>query len=280
MKSGAIDLESARTGTPGGGKLRALRESRGRTQLWVEAEADLGTGYLQRVESGRVAQPGRTTIERILGALGARFSERRDIEEAFGYIVHAPLPDERDRLWARDVSQRDLDEVVFPAYALDCTARLVAWNRYLPLLLGRTPDSDLPPAMTRQSMLVSWFDPSTALGSLVAEPDALLPAMIRALRFELKQYRAESWMSSFIAELQAESPLFRSYWATVEAEPVPVGASRARVPLRLKMPGAEMLEFRLSSEPFTRDSRFRTIYYFPADPSTMRWCAEHASAKE
>ena len=54
-------------GTPGGLKLRALRDDRRRSQLWVETEADLGTGYLQRLESGRVAQPVRATLERILG---------------------------------------------------------------------------------------------------------------------------------------------------------------------------------------------------------------------
>src|SRR5712692_4805301 len=52
---GRVDQMRTRTvGTPGGAKLRALREGAGRTQLWVEVEAGLGTGYLQRVESGRV----------------------------------------------------------------------------------------------------------------------------------------------------------------------------------------------------------------------------------
>src|SRR5438105_8321364 len=32
-------------GTPGGARLRALREQAGKAQLWVEAEAELGTGY-------------------------------------------------------------------------------------------------------------------------------------------------------------------------------------------------------------------------------------------
>jgi hypothetical protein len=44
-------------GTPGGSKLRGLRERARRTQLWVELEAELGAGYLQRVESGRSPCP-------------------------------------------------------------------------------------------------------------------------------------------------------------------------------------------------------------------------------
>lgn len=280
MKTHVIVTEHEFAVTPGGAKLRTLREARGRAQLWVEAEAGLGAGYLQRVESGRVAQPGRATIEQILTTLDDRFSERREVEEAFGYLVPTPLPDERDRQWATVICQSDLDEVVFPAYALDCTARLAAWNRFLPCLLGFQPEAGLPDALTRRSMLYSWFDPSTRLGSLVAEPDSLLPAMIRALRFELEQYRGEPWASAFVADLQRGLPLFLAMWSRVVDEPVPTGAARARVPLRLRVPGVGTLEFRLASEPFTRDSRFRTIYYFPADPATMRWCAENVIPPE
>jgi transcriptional regulator with XRE-family HTH domain len=50
-----------------------LREAKGKTQLWVELEAELGTGYLQRVESGRVALPGHAMLERILAALRASY---------------------------------------------------------------------------------------------------------------------------------------------------------------------------------------------------------------
>src|SRR4051794_31743201 len=81
---------------PGGARLRALREQAGKAQLWVEAEAELGTGYLQRVESGKVAQPGHATLERILAALGARYGERREVLELFGYAVATPPPTEEE----------------------------------------------------------------------------------------------------------------------------------------------------------------------------------------
>ena len=127
--------------TPGGAKLRALRERAGKTQLWVEAEAELGTGYLQRVECGRVAQPERPTVERILNALGARYAERRSALELFGYVVATPPPTEDEIAWAREAARRELEEVAFPAYVLDCMHRLVAWNAYLPRLLGTAPDT-------------------------------------------------------------------------------------------------------------------------------------------
>jgi transcriptional regulator with XRE-family HTH domain len=263
--------------TPGGVKLRALRERHGRTQLWVEVEAELGTGYLQRLESGRVVQPGRSTLERILGALGARYTERRQVLEVFGYTVATPQPDDADRAWAYATCQRELREVLFPAYALDCTSRLVAWNGYLPRLLGVAADDSLLAWLAERSVLAAWFDRSSPLAALVVEPAAFLPALIRALRYEMQQIGAEPWAEAWLARMRADLPRFRDYWDTTEQEPASAGAARALVPVRLAVPGVGELQFRLSSEPFAQDARFRIIYYFPADPITMQQCAEWAA---
>lgn len=263
--------------TPGGAKLRALREQAGRAQLWVEAEAALGTGYLQRLESGRVVQPERPTLERILTALEARYSERREIFALFGYTVATPLPTDADRAWARDLARRELQAVTFPAYVLDCAHRLIAWNDYLPRLLGVAPGAPLPGRLAGRSFLGAWFDPDAPLAPLVAEPERFLPALIRAMRYEMQLFGAEPWYTDLLAELQA-LPRFRHYWGVVEREPPPASAARALTPVRLAIPGVGLLQFQLSSEPFIRDARFRAIYLFPADPDTMRHCAAWAAS--
>lgn len=273
-----IEVEcGVRMSTPGGAKLRALREQAGKTQLWVELEAGLGTGYLQRIESGRVAQPGRATLERILSALDARYSERREIMETFGYTVTTVPPDAEDVAWAREISWRELHEVTFPAFVLDCTHRLVAWNAALLRLLGIAADDPWLQRMQRESLLARWFEPEAPFGRLVAESDVLLPAIVRALRYEMQQFHNEPWYADILSTLQNDTPLFNRYWTLVEQETPPASAARAVVPLRLSAPHTGPLEFRLSSERFTRDSRFRLVYYFPADPETMRRCAEWAS---
>jgi transcriptional regulator with XRE-family HTH domain len=258
-------------GTPGGAKLRQLRQASAKTQLWVEAEAELGTGYLQRVESGKVTQPERATVERVLDALRAGYSDRREALELFGYRVAVTPPADEDRAWARAVSRRELHEFPFPAYVLDCTHRLVAWNRHFPRLLGVSPEHARLAQLARRSLLAAWFDPASPLGPLVAEPDVFLPALIRAFRFERQQFWAEPWYAAVLDELMA-LPSFRHYWDVVDQEPAPAGAARALVPLRLAVPGAGVLQFRLSAEPFTRDARFRVVYYFPADLPTMHQC--------
>ncbi len=258
--------------TSGGAKLRELREVAGRTQLWVEAEAELGTGYLQRVESGKVAQPGRATVERILAALGARFSERRKVLERFGYSVSVPSPSDEDLAWASAAACPQIDAFPFPAYVLDCTHRLVAWNRALPRLIGARPDDPHLRGLAGDSFLGAWFVPSSPLAPLVVEPDVFLPALIRAFRHERQQFGSEPWYASILDRLMA-LPEFRRYWSMVEREPPPASATRALVPLRLAVPGAGVLQFRLATEPFTRDGRLRIVFYFPADPATMIECA-------
>ena len=265
-----------RSRSPGGARLRSLREAAGKTQLWVEAEAELGTGYLQRVESGKVAQPERATLERILAALEARYSERREVLELFGYTVATSPPTPEEIAWACAVCRRELHEVPFPAYVLDCTHRLVAWNGYVPRLFGIDPYDPTLGGLAGRSLLAAWFDPASPLAPLVAEPETFLPALIRALRYEMQQFRTEPWYPELLARLQ-DLPRFRHSWAAVEREPAPVSAARALVPVRLAVPGAGVLEFRLSSERFTRDARFRLVYYFPADPATLRRCAAWAA---
>ncbi len=178
-------MKRQRVGTPGGVKLRALRERAGQTQLWVELEAELGTGYLQRIESGRVIQPVRATLERILTALEAGYSERREVLESFGYTVVTLLPTESEVAWACEICQRELHDVPFPAYVLDCRHHLIAWNHYVPFLFGVSPSDAALGGLSHQSLLEAWFGDSSPLASLLTEPDTFFPALIRlcAMRY-------------------------------------------------------------------------------------------------
>lgn len=256
----------------GGATLRALRRAAGRTQLWVEAEAELGTGYLQRVESGKVAQPGRELVERILTALGARYSERRLILDLYGYASLAPLPDRADFAWAREATARDLDATPFPSYVLDCAHRLVAWNRHVARLFGIMPSDTSLGGLAGRSIMAAWCDPASTLPALVAEPEQFYVALIRAMHFEMRRFGSEPWYAEVLADLQS-LPLFHAHWEIVERQSPPVSSERSIAPLRLRVSGAGILTFRLTSEPLTRDDRFRVIGFIPADAAALNWCA-------
>ena len=253
--------------TPGGNRLRALREDYARTQMDVELDANLGIGYLQRVESGKVRYPERDTLERILAALNASYTERRDILELFGYVVDTPLPDAREIEAAVALCQSELARAVFPVYLLDCAHRLLSWNGFLPKLFGDgwQKERDV-------SMLRLMFDPAYGVSGRIANPDVFFPAQIRALRYQMRLFRSEAWVDALIADL-LKLPLFARYWT---AAPELLGgeliAARPLIPLELNVPNSGALRFRLTSEPFAHDRRFRIIYYLPADAATMQQC--------
>ncbi len=265
-------VRRSQVGTPGGTKLRTLRERAGRTQLWVELEAELGTGYLQRIESGRVAQPVRATLERILTALDTGYSERREVLECFGYTVVTMVPTEAEMAWACTICHRELHEVPFPAYVLDCRYHLIAWNGYVPFLFGVSPSDSTLGGLAHQSLLEAWFDDHSPLAALINEPDSFFPALIRALYYEIQLFHMEPWCEAVLDRLQ-RLPRFRHYWSVVAREPTLASAARALIPIRIARPDAPDLAFRLSSEHFIRDARFRLVYYFPADPATMHQCS-------
>jgi hypothetical protein len=241
----------------------------------VELEAELGAGYLQRVESGKIALPERVTVERILEALQAPYADRREALQLFGYTVTSRFPTPEDLAWAREAARGELDAVGVPAYVLDCAHRLVAWNGAFPPLLGMRADDLWLARLVGRSLLAPWFEPTSPLGRLVVDPDQFLPALIRAMRHEMRAFRGEPWCAEVVAELMT-LPRFRQYHAQVEAETAPISGGRALVPVRVAVPGVGRLEFRLAAEPFTADARFRIVYYFPGDADTMRACADWA----
>jgi transcriptional regulator with XRE-family HTH domain len=253
-------------GTPGGNRLRALREYRGRTQLDVELDASLGTGYLQRVESGKVRHPERDTLERILGALTAQYTERRDILELFGYVVDAPLPDEAEISWAIAACQNDLDSAVFPAYLLDCTHRPLTKNslasRLFPIPAFHSE---------RVSMMRIIFDPTLGITPWIANQEVFFPAQIRAMRYEMALFRGETWATAVLDDL-LRYPVFVHYWSQADSIALQPTAARPLSPLEIDLPHTGRLQFRLLAEPFVSDRRFRVVYCLPAEPVTMEWC--------
>jgi transcriptional regulator with XRE-family HTH domain len=258
-------------GTPGGHRLKALRHARGKTQLDVEFEASLGLGYLQRLESGKVQHPERETLDRILTALGARYTERRDILEVFGYVVDAPMPNADEIAWAVNVCQTELNSAVFPAYLLDCAHRLLTWNHLLPKLFIDVPLQQSRSEKRYLSMMRILFDSAFGLTDHIANPDTFLPAQMRALRYEMVLFPDEPWYESLIKEMRG-CATFERYWTQAETQPVSHVAARPLTILEFASPEGDVWQFRVMSESFAQDRRFRVIYLPPADPKTMEQC--------
>lgn len=257
--------------TPGGKRLRALREFHAKTQLDVELDASLGIGYLQRLELGKVQQPERDTLERILASLRAHYTERREILELFGYIVDAPIPTDAEIDGAISVCQSELDSAVFPAYLLECAHRLLYWNQLVPPLFDTTFASNGDKRIHHLSMLKMVFDPVYQMTTRIKNADIFFPAQIRALRYEMQRFHEESWYEELIEDMLGCDE-FEKHWHKEQKETVHIPA-RPLTPLELWVSG-KVLRFWLISEPFVQDHRFRVIFYLPADTSTTQQCME------
>lgn len=253
--------------TPGGTRLRAIRAACDKTQLDVELDASLGIGYLQRLELGKVQHPERETLERILAALGASFVERREVLGLFGYAVAMSRPNESETRWAIDVFRSELKQETIPAYLLDCSHRLLAWNSPVCKLFGAVP-IDLNDVLMPRLI----FDPGYGIASSVLNGETFFSAQVRILQFERQRCGDDTWYKGFVNEMR-QYQTFDEYWTQHDS------AGRAQVPMRpvaeLKLPvGPGVAHFRLISESFAQDPRFRVIYYLPADSATIRQCVE------
>jgi hypothetical protein len=196
-----------------------------------------------------------------LFALKSRYTERREILELFGYLVDAPIPDSNDIAWAIAACQTELDSAVFPAYLLDCAARLLYANKLVPKLFHISES---------KSILRMVFDTQHDLASRIQNTDIFLAAQIRALRYELQRFPEEDWSKQLIEEnLNCQG--FERYWQREQQQAVHIPA-RPLSPLELSVDGEGILSFRLISEPFVQDQRFRVIFYIPADPKTIEIC--------
>lgn len=256
-------LETA--ATPGGRRLRLLRETAGRTQFDVELDASLGIGYLQRLELGKVRRPERETLERILAALGAGFAERGEVLGLFGYTIPFAIPDEAEVGWAVDAFQAESRETPFPAYLLDCVHRLLAWNSLVPELYG----------VVRQDLAASpiprlFFDPSYGIAPLVINAESFFAAQIRVLLYERQRCGDDDWYAGFIDEMRHVSA-FDHYWLQQSADIPVIQPMRPRALLHLAT-SRGAARFRLIAEVFSQDPRFRVIHYLPADPATAHLC--------
>ncbi|KAB2862058.1 MAG: helix-turn-helix domain-containing protein [Anaerolineae bacterium] len=253
-------------GKEGGAKLRALRNACGLTQLTVELEASLGTGYLQRVESGRVQQPERETLQRILDALAATFAQRRDVLETFGYAVTITPPLPQDIAWAIQQTEPMLHKVSFPAYLLTCTHHLLAWNVAAEALFRQVGIQNL--ANFQSTPIFHLF--FQGILPSIHNPAEFLTAVVQALRHEISKFQHEAWCISLIESLLQDLPLFKTHWELTASNPPSVVAARPLVPLEIAPIIGGKLKFRITAEPLTADPRFRVVYYLPADVTTLQ----------
>lgn len=263
--------------TPGGLKLRFLRQRRGLTLADVEERTGerIRTPHLQKIEAGIIKRPDPETLDAILTALDARFVDRRDILEAFGYRVPHDLPTEQEIADARRLCEAELHDVTVPVYLIDDGQRLLTWNRYVPRLIGMHPDDPLLVHFRGVTLIDLAFNPAYTTNFLIANPNEFLPLWTQIIKIALQPFQDEPWYADLITNARA-LPNFSEIWDSVVVDPLRRVSTERITPLSITVPNVGVLAFRLASQPFMLDPRFQFISYIPFGAKTLRQCAEWA----
>jgi transcriptional regulator with XRE-family HTH domain len=259
----------------GGQKLKSLRERVGFSQVVLAAEAQIGNAHVSNIEAGIIEQPTYETLDKLLTALNASFAARRDVLEAFGYRVPYSLPTEQEIEDAHRLCEAELNDVTVPVYLMDDGQRLLAWNRYVPRLIGVHPDDPLLVHFHGVTLIDLALNPRYATTFLIDNRDEFLPMWLRIIKTSLDPFREEQWYIELIMHAR-ELPRFSEIWDSISVDPIRQVSTERIIPLKVAVPSIGVLSFRLASQPFILDRRFQLLSYIPFGATTLRQCANWA----
>lgn len=259
-----------------GGKLiRTLRKIRGLSMETVALEAGIAYRTLSKIERGVTRQPGNRVLVRILEVLDAyqkvSLPDRHDVLEAFGYKKDYPLPTEREIAWARRRWEQDYRHIWFPAYLVDVSQRILAWNRYTPHIAGMKSADPLATVLDG----ITVFDMTFGLADRfvrIVNREAYLSALILTIKNEMRLYVEEAWYQTSLDRALETYPEFRHLWeSTPTGREAQIGTGH-HVPIVLDIPHTGQVSFQLLRFPFVVDSRFWIVQWLPVDEATTLHC--------
>lgn len=270
-------------GADGPTMLRALREASGLSQLevamrLVDAEFRIDQSHLYKIESGRIVRPAAKTIDAILTlGLQAPYSIRRDVLQAFGYRLPWVLPTEQEIASELRLCAGELNFANWPAYMMDYSHRIWAWNRLFPRLLGNTADDPANAGYVGLTTLDILLNPDVGTNRQIANAGSFVPLSVAWFKTMTRPYAQEAWFREFMARANAW-PGFRELWAQMPEEAPVLWAEPQVVPVEIQVPGyAAPLRFRPMHLHLALDPRFSILHLVPLNLETMAICETWAA---
>jgi hypothetical protein len=245
-------------------------------ELAAKLESELGkyidAGHINKIETGSIQKPLVETLELILTGLGASHRDRLAVLEAFGYTVPMTLPTEDEVVEARRLTAFELNDATYPICLVDHGQRFWAWNRYMPRIIGLHPDDPATARFVGITIFDVTFNPTFETRLLIDNPEEYLPAMLQFIKAGIRRFHEEPWYRDLVANAR-RLPGFSSLWDRLSDDVVLRYASRSIVPLSVKLPGADILQFRISNADVLPDPRFQILHFTPFGARTLRTCA-------
>ncbi|HSH78215.1 MAG TPA: helix-turn-helix domain-containing protein [Herpetosiphonaceae bacterium] len=189
--------------TLGGAKIRILRERKGLSLFTLAAKAFVDTAHLQRIEVGDIKLPEHETLDTILTALKATYIDRREVLEAFGYKVPVSLPTDEEIDKARRLCAYEMNDATYPIYLIDISQRLLAWNRYVPRLIGRNPNDPTLGQYIGITLFELMFSPTSEPRLYLDNPEEFVPAWLQLVKTGIEPYHEEDWYMALIGRARS-----------------------------------------------------------------------------
>ncbi len=263
--------------TTGGELLRALRQRReGRKRkLTIEQVAEQsGITYraLWNIEHGNTAKPNKAVLDSILNTLDAflpiTIEQRNEVLMAFKYPPLLTPPTDVERTRVAVEWQNEYRHLTQPAYLVDFTQRLLAWNRYAPRILGMEYNDPRLRKLKGITIFDLAFNSDFIAASRITNGAEFLPNMIQVIKAEMEPFSDTNWYKELIDETSTKYPLFKSIWNSLPSN-LPMVRLRTMGPVQVQHPDGKILKFHLMGVDFVNDPRFRIVQYHPADVTTL-----------
>lgn len=183
------------------------RRTRGLRREELAQLVGVGVSWYTWLEQGRNIQVSEQVLERLASILQLNEQERRHLFSLAQGSV--PSLDEQDkkRHVPSATAQTILDGFIYPARLFDQHVNAVGWNESANRVFGAYP------SRSERERNAPWFlfmHPSSRAFHVHWEHDAR--CCLASLHARHDQHPDDRWLNELIADLQQDSPEFRTWW--------------------------------------------------------------------
>lgn len=266
-----------------GQRLRQLREERKLSMETVAYESGITYKALSKIELNTTQRPDKDTVDSMLDTLHAAqpisYKERNDVLNAYHYVSSSPLATKEEIAWARELWPKNFYNP-YPGYLVDCSQRLLDWNRYAPRLIGLTYGDPRMEEFRGITIFDLALNPDYIAATLIANPEEFLTSTIYVIKRVLAPYQEEPWFIDRIEQTKHNYPLFEEIWDSIPFESIGPFGQIIIDPVHIRHPEGYLLKFQILGTFFVDDPRFHSVQYTPIDTDTMRQCLKWAEEEQ
>lgn len=226
---------------------------------------------LSRIEQGVTRKPTRETIDLLMSILKLSNNERGQLLLSGGY-----LPTEDEIKIIREEAKHLLEGWSYPAYLLDFSWRLLAWNKPTERVYGMDKDSVRLTLAYHPSALEFTFNPDFPQNKYLKDPKEIAywheTQLQKLVRFRINNLRntSEKWYQEFFSKMM-KNKLFVSVWQQAQKHEQERGIANYEHKVLVDPEHVEQrFNFHIFRSQLLQDVRFEINYHIPGNIPTLQ----------